>query len=141
MAAFLWLALPMFVAAGSALLAVVVMQARMEASIAREQAATAEARALLATEHRRVEEQIRAAEEQARRKALDDFLAEIRVEERRFLRESKSLFVNRRCLVIQERLFFRNIPLSDWVERELMLEEGGDAAAHAIAVSTRKLLP
>jgi hypothetical protein len=27
---------------------------------------------------------------------------------------------------MQERLFFRNIPLSNWIEREMVLEEGRD---------------
>ncbi len=141
LSALLWIVLPIFVAAGSALLAAVVMQARMEVSLARERAATAEARALVLAQNQQVEERIRAAEEAARRKALEELLSDIRIEERRYLRESKSLFVNRKCLVIQERLFFRNLPLSDWVEREYWLEENGDAAAQALATATRKLLP
>jgi len=141
LSALLWVVLPLFVAAGSALLAAAVTQAHMGATLARERAATAEARALALAQSQQIEDRIRAAEESARRKALEDMLADIRVEERRFLRESRSLFVNRKCLVVQERLYFRNIPLSDWVEHEYWLEEGGDATAHSIAVSTRKLLP
>jgi len=141
MAVLLWIVLPLFVAAGSALLAAVVMQARMEVGVARERAATAEARALLEVEHKRFEEQVRAAEESGRRKALDEFIADIRVEERHFLRESRSLFLSRKCLVVQERLYFRNLPISDWIEREFMVEEGGNGAARAIAAGSRKLLP
>jgi len=29
-------------------------------------------------------------------------------------------------LVLQERMFFRNIPLSDWIEHEITVEEGAD---------------
>jgi hypothetical protein len=29
-------------------------------------------------------------------------------------------------VVMQERLFFRNIPLSNWIEREMVIEEGMD---------------
>ena len=36
------------------------------------------------------------------------------------------LFMNRKSLVLQERLFFRNIPLSNWVEHEMVVEEGAD---------------
>jgi len=36
------------------------------------------------------------------------------------------MFVNRKALVQQERLFFRNIPLSNWVEHEMTVEEGSD---------------
>lgn len=42
------------------------------------------------------------------------------------MRESKSMFVNRKSLVMQERLFFRNIPLSNWIEHEMVVEEGSD---------------
>lgn len=141
LAPLLWIVLPVFVAVGSALLSAVVMQARMEVSLARERAATAEARALVIAQNEQVEERIRAAEEAARRKALEELLSDIRIEERRYLRESKSLFVNRKCLVVQERIFFRNIPLTDWIEHEYWFEEGGDAVARTIATDTRKLLP
>jgi hypothetical protein len=30
-------------------------------------------------------------------------------------------------MILQERLFFRNIPLSHWVEHELVIEEGATA--------------
>jgi len=29
-------------------------------------------------------------------------------------------------LILQERMYFRNIPLSDWIEHEIMLDEGAD---------------
>ena len=29
-------------------------------------------------------------------------------------------------MVVQERLYFRNIPLCNWVEHEVMVEEGAD---------------
>jgi hypothetical protein len=29
-------------------------------------------------------------------------------------------------MVMQERLFFRNIPLSNWIEHEMIVEEGRD---------------
>ena len=65
-------------------------------------------------------------EESARRKALDDFLADLRIEERHYVREHKMLFVTRKLLVRQERIFFRNIPLSNWVEQEIPISEGAD---------------
>ena len=139
--AILWIVLPGFVAVGSALLATLVTQARMEVSLAKERAATAEARALVLAQNQQMEERVRAAEEAARRKALEEVLSDIRIEERRYLRESKSLFVTRKCLVVQERLYLRNLPLTDWIEREYWLEEAGDSAAQTIAAATRKLLP
>ena len=135
MDALLWMFLPLFVAAGSALLAFFIMQSKLEVAIARERESMAEARAVIATHASTMEETIRATEESARRHALDDFLADFRVEERQYTRESKSLFLNRKSMVLQERLFFRNIPLSNWVEHELTIEEGSDARNLARAAS------
>ena len=73
-----------------------------------------------------MEETVKATEEGARRKALDEFLADMRTEERHYVRENKMLFMNRKSLVLQERIFFRNIPLSNWVEHEMVVEEGAD---------------
>jgi hypothetical protein len=73
-----------------------------------------------------MEESLKAVEEQTRRKALDEFLADIRTEERHYIRENKMLFMNRKSLVLQERIFFRNIALSNWVEHEMVVEEGAD---------------
>ena len=36
------------------------------------------------------------------------------------------LMQNRKCLVLQERMYFRNIPLSDWIEHEIHVEDGAD---------------
>ena len=69
---------------------------------------------------------IKAAEETARRLAFDNFLAELKVEQRHYTRENRMLMNNRKSLVLQERMYFRNIPLSDWIEHEIMLDEGAD---------------
>ena len=82
-----------------------------------------------------IADKIRLAEETASRKAFDQFLMDFRVEERRYLREAKSHFMNKRSVILQERLHFRNIPLSNWVEHEMTLEEGGDIAKLAQATS------
>ena len=58
--------------------------------------------------------------------AMDDFMQDFRVDERSYARESKSLSASRKTMVMQERLFFRNIPLSNWIEREMIVEEGTD---------------
>jgi hypothetical protein len=36
------------------------------------------------------------------------------------------LMQNRKSLILQERMFFRGIPLSDWIEHEILLDEGAD---------------
>lgn len=135
MDALVWMFLPLFVAAGSALLAFYIMQARMEVAVAKEREALAEARAVIATHDQVVEQKVLAAEESSKRQALNDFLAEFRVEERHYLRENKSLFMNRKSMVLQERLYFRNIPLCNWVEHEMPVEEGGDIQQLAKACS------
>jgi len=135
MDAMLWLFLPLFVAAGSALMAYFIMQSKLEVAIARERETMAETRATIATHAKTLEETIKSTEERARRLAFDDFLADFRVEERHYSRESKSLFLNRKSMVLQERLFFRNIPLSNWVEHEMVVEDGGDLQKLAKACS------
>ena len=126
MEALLWICLPVLVAAGSALLAFYIMQARLDVAVAKEREAVSEARILLESHMKAMEETIKATEETTKRKALDEFLADVRTEERHYVRENKMLFMNRKCLVLQERIFFRNIPLSNWVEHEMVIEEGAD---------------
>src|SRR5260370_33744579 len=113
--ALVWVLMPGFVAVGSALLAWFIMQSRMEVAIARQREALAEARGMLEAQKRSMEEAIKGAEESAKRKALDDFLSDMRVEERHYVREHKLLFMQRKSLVMQERIFFRNIPRSNWI--------------------------
>ncbi len=139
---FLWILLPVLVAAGTAILVYFLMEARAEVSIAKERENLAAAKALLAAHETGLEDKIKAAEETAHRKAFDQFLMDFRVEERHYMRESKSHFINRKSMIMQERLYFRNIPLSNWVEHEMPLEEGSDLklnAAEASVFSARAL--
>lgn len=139
---FLWILLPVLVAAGTAILVYFLMEARAEVSIARERENLAAAKALLAAHETGLEDKIKAAEETAHRKAFDQFLMDFRVEERHYMRESKSHFMNRKSMIMQERLYFRNIPLSNWVEHEMPLEEGSDLKlnpAEASVFSARAL--
>jgi hypothetical protein len=126
MDAFLWLFLPVFVAGGSALLSFYIMQARMEVALAKERESLAEARATITSQKITMEERIKATEEATKRRAMDEFMQDFRVEERSYGRETKSLTASRKTMVMQERLFFRNIPLSNWIEREMVIEEGRD---------------
>ncbi len=121
--ALIWVLLPVFIAAGSALLSFTIMQARTEAAVSKERESLAEARASIHTYKATMEERIRATEEETRRKALNEFMQEFRVEERHYSRENKTASTRRKTMVMQERLFFRNIPLSNWVEREMTMEE------------------
>ncbi len=124
--AFLWMFLPLFVAAGSALLSFYIMQAKMEVALSKERESLAEARAIINSQKVTMEEKVKATEASSRRAALDDFMQDFRVEERSYGRESKTANSIRKSMIMQERLFFRNIPLSNWIEREMVLEEGRD---------------
>jgi hypothetical protein len=131
----IWILLPAFVAAGSALLSFYVMQARLEVAIAKERESIAQVRASLESQEKVTEEKLKATEATVKKDALNEFLGDFRVEERHYLRETKTLFMNKKAMVLQERLFFRNIPLSNWVEHEMTVEEGGDLAQLAKACS------
>jgi hypothetical protein len=143
MDALLWILLPVLVAAGSAVLSIFMMQARMDVALARERQAAAEARSQLENVEQSAKDRVKAAEEAAYRRAFDQFLMDFRVEERHYIRETRSHFVNRRSMVMQERLYFRNIPLSNWVEHEMAIEDGTDlqiAAAHDASVFSARAL-
>jgi hypothetical protein len=130
MEALLWILLPGFVALASGLLAWFVMQSKMEVALADQRTTLAEERGALQAERSAVqatfEAAMQAAQEKARREAFDHFLAELTVEQRHYTRENRLLLQNRKSLVLQERMFFRNIPLSDWIEHEIQLEDGVD---------------
>lgn len=142
MSTLLWVVLPVLIAVGSALMAVYIMQQRMEVQLARERQSLSEARATIEAQKSTLEELHQLRGEAVRRQALDDFLADLRTEERRFIREQKMLFASRKSLVLQERIFFRNIPLCNWVEHEVPLEEGADvdSLAKSLALFAPELI-
>src|ERR1051326_7972446 len=130
MDALLWVLLPGFVAVASGLLAWFVTQSRMEVNMAEQRETLAEERGAIQAERDAMEHSLRtalkAAEETAKRQAFDHFLNELKVEQRHYTRENRLLTRNRKSLVLQERMYFRNIPLSDWIEHEIPLEDAVD---------------
>jgi hypothetical protein len=132
MEALLWVLLPGFAAVGTGLLAWFVMQSRMEVALAQQREQLAETRGTLDAERHALETTLetalRAAEATAKHDALQNFLGELRVEQRHYTRESRLLMHNRKSLVLQERMYFRNIPLSDWIEHEIAVDEGADVS-------------
>lgn len=142
MEALIWILVPGFVAVGAGLLVFFVMQSHMEVAIAREREVQAETRGAIEAQKRSMEEALKGAEEAGRRKALDEFLADVRIEERHYIRENKILFLHRKSLVLEERIFFRNLPLSNWIEHEIVLEEGADIdrVARSLSVFDRGVL-
>jgi len=135
--ALLWMLLPAIVAAGSSLLTYYIMQARMDVAVAHERETLAEVRGEVRTWKSTVEERVKSAEEETRRKALDDFMQDFRVDERHYFRENRTDELSTRSMVLQERLYFRNLPLSNWVEHEMVVEENatGDLERLARGVS------
>ncbi len=115
-----------FCAMSAAMLVYFVMQSRHDVQLAQQRESLAEARATLEAQKQSLAGMMKSVEETTKRTALDQFLSEIRVEERHYLRENKMLFVSRKSVVVRERIFFRNLPLSSWVEHEIPYEEGAD---------------
>jgi len=54
----------------------------------------------------------------AKHEALEHFMDELRVEQRHYTRENRTLTRNRKSLVPAGTHTSRNIPLSDWIEHE-----------------------
>ena len=130
MEALLWILLPGLTAVGTGILAWFVMQSRMDVALAQQRERLAESRGALEAERNAVRDSVEiavhAAEERAQRQALDNFLSELKVEQRHYTRENRLLLHNRRSVVLQERMCFRNLPLSDWIEHEIPIDDGAD---------------
>jgi hypothetical protein len=132
----LWVFLPICLCVGSAVLAVYIMQQRMEVQLARERQSLGEARAAIESQKGVLDELNRLREEAAQSQSLEAFMQGLHTEQRRFIRDQKMLFANRKCLVVQERLYFRSIPLCSWVEHEATVDEGAnvDELARSLSV-------
>lgn len=128
MDSFLWLFLPAFVAGGSALLSYFLMQAKMDVALAKERESLAEARAVIDANKATLEQRVKAVQEETRRTTMDEIMRDFRLEERSYMRDSSAGGSSKKMMVMQERMFFRNIPLSNWTEREMLLEEEAHAA-------------
>jgi hypothetical protein len=136
MAILLWVLMPAFTAAGAALLICFMMRCRMDEAVARERGALAELQSALIVQRQTLESAICDAKAEAKRLAFDEFLNDFRVEQRQYVRKSKVFFMNRQTLVVRERILFRNLPLSNWVEHSVTLEEsvGPAYSAHGLTI-------
>jgi len=136
MAILLWICVPGFTAFGSALLVCLMMRWRTEEAVARERGALVELESALVVQRQRLQRAISDARAEARRAAFDEFLNDFRVEQRQFLRKSRIFFMSRQTLVLRERILFRNLPLSHWVEHTVTLDEcaGGGAAGPQLTI-------
>jgi len=130
MEALIWILLPGFTAVASGLLAWFIMQSRMEVALALQRERIAETKGALEAEKSALgaslDTALRAAEAVAKQEAMERFMDELRVEQRHYMRENRTLTKSRKTLVLQERMYFRNIPLSDWIEHEVTVDEGAD---------------
>ena len=111
-----WVILPALVALGAAYLVWLLMQARIQVLAAHYQTAVA-----------KVEN-----DNSTRRPAVDDLLAELRLERRRFVRRVPGPNGEETTLITQERLFLRNIPLTSWMEEVLVLGNGEELPAESV---------
>jgi len=123
MTTLLWIIGPGFPAVGAALLICYMMRCRMEEAVAQERGALAELRSSLAAQRESLPQTLVDAKAEARRAAFDMFLQEFRVEQRQYIHRSKLFFLTRKTLVVEERILFRNLPLCNWVEHRMPLEE------------------
>jgi hypothetical protein len=108
--------LPTLVALGVAYLVWLLMEARIRVLTAQYQTAVAKAE----------------NDGGSRRPALDDLLAELRTERRRFVRRVAGPRGNETTLITQERLYLRNIPLTSWMEEDLVLGNGEELPAETV---------
>src|SRR6266542_4963795 len=133
----LWITviLMLIVAIVSGVFTYLLTRLRTSKESAQQARALAEAVTALENERAKYEQAAKGIEENARREALDEFLADIHVEERHYVREHRVLFAHRKSLILQERIFFRNIPISSWVDHEVPVEEGADLDALAKTLS------
>ncbi len=112
MPVYIWAAVEASIAVGIALLAAILTRAQMSVILARQRQELAEARAMLVAQQHTLEAEVWASQEQARTEALEEFLGDIRVEERQFETHDNSL-------ILAERICFRNVPLTPWIEHEV----------------------
>ena len=135
-----WIAWSSICAAGAGLLVYFIMQSRMEVLLSKQREELSAAQAAMVAQKEALENSLRFAEESARRQAMDEFLSEIRVEERHYLRERIGAHLVKKSMIRQERIFFRNIPLSDWVEHEMPFEQSTNIEKLAQSPSVFRLI-
>jgi len=108
---------------GAALLICFMMRCRMDEAIANERGALAQVQSALITQREKLATAIVDAKAEAKRAAFDEFLNDFRVEQRQYVRKSRVFFMSKQTLVLRERILFRNLPLSNWIEQTITLDE------------------
>ena len=126
----LWIAFQVLIAVSSALLAVFLWERRFAAELPAECEALRESRLVLEAQQGSYE----AGRQFIRKRPQQAFLClgEVAVRQRHSFRDGPG---GLRYLVLHERITFRNIALSHWLEQEVSLEVGDDVEQLAKAVS------
>jgi len=119
--AIFWFAWPGLVTVGSASLVWTIMQARIRRLNRKHQAAIAKLEKECASN----------------RSGLEQLLAELRLERRRFLRRMAGPRGYDTTVLTLERLYFRHIPLTGWMQEEIPL--GGGEALNEQTVLIREI--
>src|SRR5215217_5009612 len=86
------------IASACSLITYLLTRLRLERAASERVKELAQAVAALENEKAKFEASAQGIEENARRKALDEFLGDLRVEERRYVREHRVLFMNKKSL-------------------------------------------
>jgi hypothetical protein len=116
--ALFWCIWPGLVAVGSASLVWVIMQARIR---------------LLARKHRAGLAQLE-KDFAARGASLDQLVAELRIERRRFLRRMAGPQGYETTVLTLERLYLRHVPLTGWMQEEIPLGSGEPLAEQTVLI-------
>jgi hypothetical protein len=124
MSTLLWVLFQLLLSASSALLAVLIWQRRFELQLAPERQALNATQTAVGVQREALEERNRLRTTAVWRESW--FLARLRTEQHRFFRNHNTFLNNRKYLVLQERILFRNFPLCSWVEQEIPVEEGAN---------------
>jgi len=127
MAILLWILVLGGLAGGSAWLICFMMRCSIDEAVARERGALVELRSALAVQRKRLRRAISDAKAEAKREAFDEFFGDFKVEQQYYVRKTNLFFLSRKTLVLRERIMFRNLPLSKWVEHPMTLEESAGA--------------
>jgi hypothetical protein len=69
-----------------------------------------------------LEEQLEINRDKVWRETYDSFLNDLRVEQHVSVAQHKILFVTQREMVINERLYYRHLPLSGWIEHRRLID-------------------
>jgi hypothetical protein len=120
-----WCIWPGLVAVGSASLVWIIMQARIRLLAGKQKAALAQLEKESASKH----------------PSLEQLLAELRLERRRFLRRMDGPRGYETTVLTLERLYFRHVPLTGWMQEEIPLGGGEQLSEQTVLIHEIAAVP